>query len=279
MTTHNRPFVLAALLTILLLGTAVQARSQDRILQEGLTAFQQSDFGTAIMRFREVLLESPDEQTEATAYFWLAKSAMAAGRLAEAERNLEFYLLTFPNHRFYVEGRYQQGRLLFMQQDYESAIQSLEAFIRDFPDSPFVANAVYWSGEALFSLGRLDQARLLFQRVIRDFPSSFRVEAARYRVAVIELTFREQELLQLLRWSHEENLRALDEFRRRERAFQEAITVYQERLASNEGQTGQDEINRLTSQNRSLQETLRNRDARLRQLEDELRELSAGRNP
>lgn len=249
-----------------------------RIFNEGIAAFQRSDFGTAILRFREVLLDDVEEETEAAAYFWLAKSAMAAGRLGEAERNLEFFLRTFPGNRFYTEGRYQQGRLLFMQEDYQSALQSLEAFTREFPDSPFVANAVYWSGEALFNLGRLEQSRALFQRVIRDFPSSFRVEAARYRIAVIELTFREQELLQLLRWSHEENLRALDEFRRRERGFQEAITAYQDQLSRADGRTEQEEINRLATQNRNLQETLRNRDARIRQLEEEIRNLRESRS-
>lgn len=255
------------LLVAILSGTAFGAET---LLNQGLEAFRRNDFATAIDRFRDVLLDARDIDTEATAYFWLAKAAMAEGRLDEAERNLEYYLQNFPRHRFVPEARYQQGRLLFMQDDFESSIQLLDGFIQLHPDSPFVANAVYWSGEALFNLGRLDEARRVFQRVLRDFPTSFRVEAARYRVAVIELTFREQELLQLLRWSHEEYLRAVDEFQRREGAYQDAISSYRRRLQDAADEDFRDEIVRLNTEVRSLQETIRSRDAQIRRLEEQI---------
>ncbi len=201
-------------------------------LNEGLAAFRTSDFETAMVRFREILLEEPDPETEAAAYFWLAKSAMATDRLSDAERNLEYYLRTFPDHTYAVEAAYQRGRLLFMQEDFSAAIEALNSFIDSHPDSPFAANALYWSGESLYSLGRLDAARRVFQTVVRDYPRSFRVEAARYRIALIDLDERETELLELLRWSHEEYLQALDEFERREQAYQEAISSYQRQLST-----------------------------------------------
>jgi TolA-binding protein len=208
------------------------AASVEEILNEGLEAFRASDFETAMVRFREILLEEPDPETEATAYFWLAKSAMATERLSDAERNLEYYLRTFPDHTYSIEAEYQRGRLLFMQEDYAGAIEALNRFVDRHPESPFVANALYWSGESLYSLGRLNEARRVFQAVVRDYPRSFRVEAARYRIALIDLDERESELLELLRWSHEEYLQALDEFERREQAYQEAISSYQEQITT-----------------------------------------------
>lgn len=211
---------------------AQDSASAEDILNEGLEAFRSSDFETAMVRFREILLEEPDQEMEATAYFWLAKSAMATNRLSDAERNLEYYLRTFPDHTYGVEAEYQRGRLLFMQEDYAGAIEALNRFIERHEDSPFVANALYWSGESLYSLGRLDAARRVFQSVVDNYPRSFRVEAARYRMALIDLDERETELLELLRWSHEEYLQALDEFERREQAYQEAISSYQEQLST-----------------------------------------------
>lgn len=262
----------------LALGSLPAATASDTVLNQGLSAFRGNDFATARARFQEALLEARDADTEATAYFWLGKAAMAEGKLEEAERNFEYYLQNFPNHRFIPEARYQQGRLLFMQDDFESAIQLLELFIQIHPDSPFVANAVYWSGEALFNLGRLEESRRVFQRVLRDFPTSFRVEAARYRIAVIELTFREQELLQLLRWSHEEYLRAVDEFQRREGAYQDALNSYRQRLEDAADGEFQDEIVRLNTEVRALQETIRSRDAQIRRLEDQVNALQTGTN-
>lgn len=270
---HSRVAAAVLILAIVVSGPLFAA---DTLLNQGLEAFRRNDFSSAVDRFRDALVEARDVDTEATAYFWLAKAAMAEGRLEEAERNLEYYLQNFPRHRFVPEARYQQGRLLFMQDDFESSIQLLEHFVQLHPDSPFVANAVYWSGEALFNLGRLDEARRVFQRVLRDYPTSFRVEAARYRVAVIELTFREQELLQLLRWSHEEYLRAVDEFQRREGAYQDALSSYRRRLQDAADEDFRDEIVRLNTEIRTLQETIRGRDAQIRRLEEQISALRSG---
>lgn len=247
--------------------------AQNEIIQGGIDAFRRSDYTSAILRFREALLDAADTDTEATAYFWLAKSAMAIERLDEAERNLEYYIQSFPDHEFAVEARYQRGRLLFLQEDYQAAIQALSQFINGNPDSPFVANAFYWSAESLFKLGRLDEARELFETVIRDYPASFRVEAARYRVAIIDLSFRERELLRLLQWSHEEYLQALDEFERREQAYRDAIASYQQRLQNAASEDFREEIVRLSTQVRTLQETVRSREAEIRRLEEQVESL------
>lgn len=276
MRSMKRSVALVVLLVAGLCTMATTLGAQERLIAAGIDAFSRSDFESALLRFREVLLNPVEEESEATAYFWLAKSAMALNRLSEAERNLEFYIQTFPDHEFAVEAQYQRGRLLFMGEDYEGAVQSLATFVDEYSDSPFVANAIYWSGEALFNLGRLSEARRLFDTVLRDYPTSFRVEAARYRIAVIDLNVREQELLQLLRWSHEEYLEALDEFQRREQAYREAIASYQERLQNAATADFRDEIIRLTAQVRTLQETVRSRDAEITRLQQQLTSLQNG---
>jgi tetratricopeptide (TPR) repeat protein len=260
---------------IVLLGPIAIVTAQDTIIQSGIDAFRRSDYTAAIVRFREALLDAPNEDTEATAYFWLAKSAMALDRLGEAERNLEYYIQSFPDHEFGIEARYQRGRLLFLQENYQAAIRALAQFIDRYPDSPFVANAFYWSAESLFQLGRLEEARDLFETVIRDYPASFRVEAARYRTAIIDLSFRERELLQLLQWSHEEYLQALDEFDRREQAYRDTIASYQQRLQNAASEDFREEIVRLSTQVRTLQETIRSRDAEIGRLEERLESRAA----
>ncbi len=261
------------LLIVTFVLVAGPAAAQDEVIQGGIDAFRRSDYTSAILRFREALLEASDFDVEATAYFWLAKSALALNRLGEAERNLEYYLQTFPDHEFSVEARYQRGRLLYLQEDYQAAIQALSQFVDRYPESPFVANAIYWSGESLFKLGRLDEARELFETVVRDFSTSFRVEAARYRVAIIDLSFRERELLRLLQWSHEEYLQAVEQFERRERAYRETIASYQDRLQNAATEDFREEIVRLSTQVRTLQETLRSRDAEIRRLEEQVESI------
>lgn len=256
-----------------LLAISAPLAAQDEVIQGGIDAFRRSDYTSAILRFREALLDASDSDVEADAYFWLAKSAMALNRLGEAERNLEYYIQNFPDHEFAVEARYQRGRLLYLQDDYQAAIQALAQFVEANADSPFVANAFYWSGESLFKLGRLEEAREIFETVVRDYPSSFRVEAARYRVAIIDLSFRERELLNMLQWSHEEYLQTLDEFGRREQAYRDAIASYRQRLQNAASEDFREEIVRLTTQVRTLQETVRSREAEIRRLEEQVETL------
>lgn len=270
-------FWIVTMLLCLLLASPLIAQnnslSPKELVQEGIGRFQQGAFEQALLRFREALLNAEEPTVEADAYFWIAKAAMGLERLNEAEQNLEYYLLNYEGHRYFPEANYQRGRLLFLQQDYQEAIQAFQRFLEEFPDSPFVANAYYWTGESLYELGRLEEAERLFRTVVREFPTSFRVEAARYRLSLIELKKREEELLRLLQWSHESFLAAQEDFERRQQSYEEALDEYQERLAQGATEGARQEINRLTARVRELEERLQTREARIRTLEQEITRL------
>lgn len=66
------------------------------------------------------------------------------------------------------------------------------------------------------SLGRLEEADAVFTDLLRKYPASAKREAARYRQSELSQLYRERELLNILKWSHEEYLRDTEEFYRRE---------------------------------------------------------------
>jgi TolA-binding protein len=115
--------------------------------------------------------------------------------------------------------------------DYEAALKAFAAFAEAAPKSDLLPSALYWCGECLYSLGRLEEAERAFTAVVEKYPSCVKVEAASYRRSLIGLEYRERELLKLLTWSHEESLRAAEDFRRREKAYEQSIAVYQKQLA------------------------------------------------
>ena len=80
-------------------------------------------------------------------------------------------------------------------------------------------------------LGRLEEAERAFTAVTQNYPSSVKVEAATYRIALIGLEYRQRELLKLLTWSHEESLRSVEDFRRREKAYESSIALYQKQIS------------------------------------------------
>jgi TolA-binding protein len=270
---------LVIVLVLLLLGTGFAASQETaggfRILEEGIERFSQGDYRQAILLFRELLLDPEYERYHGDAYFWIAKSALGLGQLEEASRNLEFFIANYPSHPNFEEALYQRGRLVFLQGDYEAAIQLFSAFVDEYPDSPFVANAIYWSGESLFALGHFDEAQALFARVIQEYPRSFRVEAARYRLSLIDLTRREEELLKLLRWSHEEYLQALEEFDRQEQTLDDAVLAYQESLARQSPGDFRSEIARLQAEMDNLEDEIAEKEDEIRQLEFALERRTA----
>ncbi|MCX7787054.1 MAG: tetratricopeptide repeat protein [Spirochaetes bacterium] len=255
----NRKVTMVFLGLILLAASLTGADSAPRgdiLLKEGIEAFQQADYQVALYRFREILANPQERAFHGDAYFWIARTYMALSRLEEASKHLEYFLAKYPENPYSMEGMYEKGRLLFLQRQFSDCIEHLDRFLKKYPDSPYGANAYYWIGEAAFSLGRWKEAEKIFQFVVTQFPTSFRVEAARYRLDVIKLKYREEELMKLLQWSHEEHLKALEEFQKREAVYVETIKTYQRRIALLSTQDYQGEILKLSEQVRALENEL-----------------------
>ena len=263
--------VLWVSLVLILFGTSLNgadsAPSGDMLLKEGIEAFQQADYQVAMYRFREILSNPKEINFHGDAYFWIARTYLALSQLEEASKHLEYFLAKFPENPYVMEGVYEKGRLLFLQRQYTECIEHLDRFLKKYPDSPYAANAYYWIGEAAFALGRLKEAERIFHFVVTQFPTSFRAEAARYRLDIIKLKYREEELMKLLQWSHEEHLKALEEFQKRESVYLETIKTYQRRVALLSSQDHQEEIMKLSEQVRALENEL----SQVRKSEETLR--------
>lgn len=270
MITTARATIVVVLLLVTMSTVAQNADPARRILEEGLEDFRNGSYEQAMVTFRELLSSPEAEAYRADAYFWIGRSALAAGRLEEAAENLEFFLQNFPDHRFAAEARYQRGRLLYLQEDYQQAIRALEDFIARHPGSRFLPNAYYWIGETLYALGQFERSAQVFRTVTEEYPESFRAEAAEYRLSVIELSRREQSLLKLLRWSHQEYLNAIDEFEQRERTYEEALSEYRERLRRLAGGDFRAELDRLSERVSELETDVAERDREIRDLRQRL---------
>ncbi len=234
-----------------------QSVSGQEFINEGMALFKHQRFSESIISFRNVILNPEAESVKSDAYFWLSKAYMVLGKLDDAERSLEFYLANYPDHGYFSEAFYQKGRLLFMQGDYQSSIQVFQGFIVEYPDSLFVANAYYWIGECLYSLGLLEDSAKIFSKVINEYPRSFKIEAARYKISLIDFKKRENELLKLLKWSHEESLKTIEEFQRREKTYEQAIAAYQRKIIDFEKQDEQSTISDLQQDNTLLKEQIK----------------------
>jgi TolA-binding protein len=211
---------------------AAQSANPQDILQKGKQEYQRTEYRAALQDFRDIILNPKYSALHGDAYYWVSLSYIALNQLPDAEKNLEYFLLNYPDNPNVSDAYYQKGRLLFLQNEYQKSIQVLYTFIKSYKDNPYVANAYYWIGESLYNLGHFQDAQKVFQVVVSQYPTSYKVEAAKYRLSVINLKQRELELMKLLRWSHEEALKAQEDFNQKEQAYEQAIIAYQRKIAN-----------------------------------------------
>jgi TolA-binding protein len=232
---HHRN-ALAVLGTLLLSAALLHAQDGKAAgsLQEGIALYKNGLYDKAIIVFRAVTLDGAAGSLSGDATLWIAKSYLALGKLEDAARNVETYLSGYPKAADRAEGIYQKGRILFLQDEFESALQVLQGFITTYPQSALVSSAYFWAAESMYALGRLDEAASVYRTIVREYPTSFKVEAAQYKLSLIDIARREVELSKLLKWSHEEFLHSLEDFQRREKTYEQAIDSYQKRLGANE---------------------------------------------
>jgi len=200
-------------------------------LASAIQLFRDGQYEKAIPLLTNVINDPADAAQQPDAYLLMAKSYMALGKLDDADKGIEYYLANFAGAADYPEALYQKGRILFLQAQYEESIQVMQQFLKSYPASPLAANGWFWVGESLYELGHMDDAQKIYQKILTDFPTSVKVEAAQYKLSLIQLQKKEVELARLLKWSHEDFLRSLEEFQRREKTYEQAIAVYQKRLA------------------------------------------------
>jgi tetratricopeptide (TPR) repeat protein len=196
---------------LLLLGISVWAQSSGAVnplddINAGNRYLAAQDYQRAVSSFQRVLLDSTAQAFHGKAILGLGKVFLATGNLSEASSFLDNYVENYLDDSEYEDGLYQQARLYIFKGEYENALIALNGFLNSYPQTRYASNALFWAGESAFRLGYLDEATTLFNRVIQGYPRSTKIEAIQYRLSLIDLQRREEDLIKLLRWSHEENM-------------------------------------------------------------------------
>ncbi|MDR3174269.1 MAG: tetratricopeptide repeat protein [Treponema sp.] len=246
-------------------------------LRRGLEFYQQGRWREAVAEFRRAQDEALDSELKAEALYWIALSEISAKDYAGAVRDMDQLELTAPESRRLQEVPYHKGRALYYLGRYEEALMLLKLYADQIggnslppAGSEMAARksaALYWIGECLYAMGQLDYARDIFTTVTQDYPRSAKFEASSYRLALIHQKKIEEELLNLLKWSHEESLKAIEEYQRRERSYDQALIAYQKRIADLLKDT---RLADLDSANAQYRRQLAEAEERIRELEEEL---------
>jgi tetratricopeptide (TPR) repeat protein len=246
-------------------------------LATGIQLYSQGRWRDAVLELRRVQAEAPTRELRAEALFWISMAELSAGEYEEALRDMDVLQETDPGNRWLQELPYHRGRALYHLGRFNEAIVLLKGYADSIlpgpggflnsADASRKAAALYWTGECLFSMGQLDMASDIFRIVTEEFPGNTKYEASMYRIALINQKKVETELLELLKLSHEESLRNMEEFRRREISYDQALGAYQRRIAD---MLRDSRFQELEESNARYQEQLGLAEERIRLLENSL---------
>lgn len=173
---------------------------------------------------------------EADGLYWIVLSEMSANNYAAALNSSTEYLTRFTNGKDKAEVMYQRGRALYELNYKEESIKQLYDFVKAYPNNDKVSFGLFWIAESLYDFKNYERAALFYRMVIEDYPASPKREAAAYRLELIEQREREEELLQLLKVTHEESLKAAEEYEKKVQRYEQAILAYQKRIMELEAQ-------------------------------------------
>ncbi|MDR0386752.1 MAG: tetratricopeptide repeat protein [Treponema sp.] len=262
---------------LVLLPVAAQTQSQTSRLQNGINLYGRGLWTEAVIELRRYQAEAPNAAQRAEALYWIALSEMGAGEYEAAIRDMEELDRTSQGNPRYAEIPYHRGRAHYYLGNYDEALVILKAYADSLTfetpeDDARMPAALYWMGECLYSLGQLDAAQNTFMTITNEYPYSVKYEAASYRVALISQKKIEAELLSILKWTHEESLKTVEEYQRRERSYDQAIIAYQTRIADmlKDGRHSD-----LETANEDYRLRLEEAEARIVLLETRLREANA----
>ncbi|MCQ2594125.1 MAG: tetratricopeptide repeat protein [Treponemataceae bacterium] len=210
-----------------------QASFNDALLP-GLEAYAREDWATSIMLFKKAYTEkrAPEEES----LFWLVMAQMSAGETRSALNDCNAFLAKYAGSEHGAEVAYQRGRALYLLDQNDEAIKQLYDFVKANPNHEKVSFALFWIAESLYGYKNYERAALFYKMIVDDYSASPKREASLYRLELIQQRQREEELLQLLKITHEESLKAAEEYEKKSRSYEQAIAAYQRRIFELENQ-------------------------------------------
>lgn len=268
----KKQIIILILLNIILSFYSNEIKDWEKEKGKAENLYDSGKYDEAIILFREINLSSNNDKLIAETYFWLAMAYIETNKLEQAESNLEYYLANYKSNGLnYQEAVYQKGRLLFLQEEYQASIDQFNNFIENFPSNKLVSNAYYWIGECLYALGQFDDSIHYFNIVIEKYPNCIKREATNYKLRLIEHKKSELALQNLLKWSQEQYLSALGEFRIKEKTIKEAMEKYQK---GEKTEIGTEDLNNLQAENQELKEKITELEQRIEYLKGETSDQS-----
>ena len=199
----------------------------------GINLYREGRWLEAAAELRAAQETASNRREWVEALYWVALAEFAAADYGSALRDMDTLERAAPENGRSTDIVYHRARAYYCLGYYDEAIPLFKRYADEAGagGESRKAAALYWIGECLYAMGQLETAAEVFGLVTGQYPGSVKYEAATYRLDLIKQKKIEGELLSMLKWSHEESLKTVEEYQRREKTYDQALNAYQKRLA------------------------------------------------
>ena len=139
-------------------------------LVQGVTAYQQEDWATALFFLRKAV-SLPEGRTGDTVYL-LIMSEMFSGDYVSAVDDCAVFLQEYPDHLYTPYVLYQQGRALHFIGKNQDAADVFTALCAAYPEHDLYSSALFWLAESFYSEYNYEPAKALYERIVSEFYDS-----------------------------------------------------------------------------------------------------------
>jgi tetratricopeptide (TPR) repeat protein len=205
-------------------------------LQNGIRLYRESYWQEAAVEFQSAREIAVNTENWAEAYYWFIMARLAVPDYSTILLDMDELEKKAPGTIYSMDIVYHRGRVFYQMGEYDRALTQFNQY-SDAISSGVDKNAdrraaaYFWTGETLYSLRQYQDAEKFYNQIISGYPDSPKVTISSYRLELIRQKKIEEELLALLKLSHEEMLRLNEDYQWKINNYDQAVSAYQKRIS------------------------------------------------
>ena len=149
---------------------AVPRKKQDAELRLGDAYFMQRKYATAITFYNKYLTYNPTDADYAL--FQKALCLGLDGKRNEKIAALEKLVQTYPQSKYAVDGKYEQGATLLAMDRNQEALTVFQGFVKQYPQSKHTRRAWLNIGLIYRNTDQYEKSLDVFKQIVQDYPAT-----------------------------------------------------------------------------------------------------------
>jgi len=131
---------------------------KDVMPEAGATTLQLPEAHESIELYQNVLTLYPEREDNDSVLYQLARAYEMDGQPQQSLQTLTRLVNDYPDSDYLLEAQFRRGEILFVQTDYEQAVQAYQIVVNSGEGSPFYRQSLYKTGWSYFKLSLLNDS-------------------------------------------------------------------------------------------------------------------------